>query len=215
MATKKRISIKTPAGTACFVNVFTPRVRKDAKGQPKGEPKYSMLLVWPKGTDLSELEEEIERVAIEKFGNKAPDLLAKGKLNNPLREAMDYEEYGAPFNKRGAMMANFKTGDRPGVVDADAEPIMDKSDFYSGCEARVSCRVFSYDNESKGVGLALINCQKLDEGTRLSGNPSAEDEFNETPAGRSKAKRPSRDDDEDEAPRSRRKSKSDDYDGML
>lgn len=207
MATKKRQSLKTPEGIACFANVFQPRVRKDAKGNPKGDPKYSLLLVWPRGADLSELEEEIERVAIEKFGSKAPDMLAKGKLNNPLREAADYEEHGEPFTMRGAMMASFKTGDRPGVVDADAEPIMDKSEFYSGCKARVSYRAFAYDNESKGVGLALVNVQKLDEGERLSGNPSAEDDFaNDKPARR----KPARDTDDDAPRGKRRPSRNDD-----
>ncbi len=214
MATKKRLSLKTPEGIACFANVFQPRVRKDAKGNPKGDPKYSLLLVWPRGTDLSELEEEIERVAVEKFGSKAADMLAKGKLNNPLREAADYEEHGEPFTMRGAMMASFKTGDRPGVVDADAEPIMDKSEFYSGCKARVSYRAFAYDNESKGVGLALVNVQKLDEGERLSGNPSAEDDFaGDKPAGKRK---PARDTDDDDAPRGKsRRSSRDDADDYL
>lgn len=177
MATKKRRSLHSPKGIACFVNVFKPRQRTDAKGQPKGDPKFSLLMVWSKKADLTELEEEIERVAIEKFGSKAPEMLAKGKLNNPLRDASDYSEHGAPFTLKGARMAAFKTGDQPGVVDEDAEPIMNKNDFYSGCEARVSYRVFAYDNESKGVGLALVNVQKLGDGERLSGNPSAEDDF--------------------------------------
>ena len=210
MATKRRVSLKTPEGIACFTSVFTPKARTDKQGKPKGEPKYSLVLVWPKRTDLSELEEAIEEAAIAKFGAKAPAMLANGKLHNPLREASDYDESGPPFTLPGAMMAGFKSTDRPGIVDSDAEPIMDKSDFYSGCKARVSYRVYAYDNESKGVGLALVNVQKLDDGERLSGNPSAEDDFAE-------GKRRSRD--EDDAPPARGarrgKSKDDDYDDML
>lgn len=195
MATKKRISLKTPEGIACFANVFEARARKDAKGNVKGEPKFSLLLVFERGTDLDELEEAIEAAAVEKFGSKGAAMLANGKLHNPLRDASDYDEHGAPFTLKGARMAAFKSGDRPGVVDADAEPLMDKGDFYSGCRARVSYRVYAYDNESKGVGLALVNVQKLDDGERLSGNPSAEDDFADAPA--KGKKRPSRKDADD------------------
>jgi hypothetical protein len=177
MATrKKRTSLYSPEGVACFVNVFTPRARKDAKGNVKGDPKYSLLLVFDRKTDKEELEEEVERVAVEKFGSKARDMLAKGKLHNPLRDASDYEQHGEPFTKKGAMMAAFKSSDAPGVVDENGDPIT-KKEFYSGCIARVTYRAYAYDNESKGVALALVNVQKLEDGTRLSGNPSAEDEF--------------------------------------
>lgn len=215
MATKqKRKNLHSPEGIACFANVFTPRTRKDAKGNPKGDPKYGVLMVFDRKTDLSEMEDEVERVAIEKFGAKAPAMLANGRLNNPIRDASDYDEQGAPFDKPGAKMVNFKSGDRPGVVDADAEPLMDKSDFYSGCIARVSYRVFAYDNESKGVGVALVNVQKLDDGERLSGNPNAEDDFGG--AKPAKARRSSRNDDDDDAPRQGKKNRDDDdYGGMI
>lgn len=199
MATKKRVSLKTPEGTACFANVFEARARKDAKGNPKGDPKFSILLVFDRGTDLTEMEEAIEAAAVEKFGSKAPAMLANGKLHNPLREASDYDEHGKPFTNKGAMMAAFKSTDQPGVVDEDAEPLMSKTEFYSGCLARVSYRVYAYDNESKGVGLALINVQKLGDGERLSGNPSAEDDFAAAPAkGKAKPARRSRDEDDED-----------------
>jgi Protein of unknown function (DUF2815) len=198
MATKKRVSLKTPEGTACFANVFEARARKDAKGNPKGDPKFSILLVFDRGTDLDEMQDAIEAAAVEKFGSKAVAMLANGKLHNPLREAADYNEHGKPFTNKGAMMAAFKSTDQPGVVDEDAEPLMSKTEFYSGCRARVSYRVYAYDNESKGVGLALVNVQKLGDGERLSGNPSAEDDFADAPKAKAKPARRSRDDDDED-----------------
>jgi hypothetical protein len=64
----------------------------------------------------------------------------------------------------------------------------------------VSCRAFGYDtNGNKGVSFALVNVQKLADGKRLSGNPSAEDEFGKASSKPSKGKsRRSDDDDEDD-----------------
>lgn len=175
---------KSPVGIARYANIFTPRARKGKDGKPDGDPKFSILLVFDRKADLDELEAEIERVAVEKFGAKAASLLANGRLRSPLRDAEEYideeasDEENYPFNLPGARMVRFASKDQPGVVDEDAEPIMEKSEFYDGCKARVSYRAFPYDNNgNKGVSLALVNVQKVDEGRRLSGNVSAEDEF--------------------------------------
>lgn len=182
-----RPKLHTPEGTACYVNLFTPRQRTDAKGQPKGDPKYQLTLVFNRKADLSAMEAEATRVGVEKFGAKFMDLVNKGKMNWPFQdndERVDDEtdEPIAPFgDNKGGVHVGFKSGDKPGIVDADAEPIMDKSEVYSGMSARVSCRAFAYDNESKGVAFFLINVQKLGDGERLSGNPSAEDDFKPTP----------------------------------
>lgn len=207
---RSRTTPKSPVGIVRYANVFTPRQRKDDKtGEPKGDPKYSILLVFDKKTDLSELEQLIEAAAIEKFGSKAPALLEKGKLRSPIRDADEYvdeeldDEYNYPFNLPGARMVRFSTKDKPGIVDAEATPIMDKSEFYDGCKARVSFNARGYDtNGNKGVALYLINVQKIDDGERLGGSaPSAEDDFAEAkPAKRSKpaqAKRRSTSEDDD------------------
>lgn len=180
MATQKTSNrIHTPKGTAAYVNLFQPRQRTDAKGNPQGDPKYGLVLFFPEGTNLKDMKAAAQRVGIEKFGPKFVDLVKKGKVNWPFTDTEDMDEPGAPFDQPGTAV-NFKTTDKPGIVDADADPIMDKSDVYSGMEARVSCRVFAYDNASKGVAFALINVQKLDDGERLSGNPSAEDDFGDS-----------------------------------
>lgn len=189
-------SLKSPTGIARYCNVFTARARKGKDGKPDGDPKFSILLVFDRKADLSEMEEAVEEAAVAKFGTKARDLLAKNKLGTPIRDASDYVDEDAdddenyPFNLPGAKMVRFSTKDQPGVVDQDAEPLMDKFELYDGCKARVSYRVFAYDtNGNKGVSVALINVQKMGDGKRLSGNPSAEDDFKEDkPKGRSKPK---------------------------
>lgn len=178
--------LHTPGGVASYVHLFTPRQRTDGKGNPKGDPKYSLSLFFPEGTDLSAMEDAARAAGEERFGDKFMSLVSKGKVYWPFQDTADMDEPAAPFDQPGTVVS-FKSSDKPGIVDADAEPIMDKSDVYSGMIARVSCRPFAYDNESKGVGFYLVNVQKLEDGTRLSGNPSAEADF--APARSSKSER--------------------------
>lgn len=206
-----RKNIATPEGIVRYANVFTPRARKDKDGQPKGDPKYSVLLVFPRDVDLSDLEAAVEAAAKEKFGKNYLKALGDGTQRgfnaNPIRDASDYideelsKEDNWPFNLPGAKMIRFASKDRPGLVDEDLQDILDKSEFYDGCKARVTCRAFAYDNESKGVSFALVNVQKLGDGKRLSGNPSAEDEFgalakSSKPKAKAKAKPADEDDDD-------------------
>jgi len=197
MATKPKASrLHSPEGIACFTQVFTPKARTNKKGEPVGDPKYSLVLCFDEDADLSELKEACKKAGTERFG---PDFAAgvkKGKYNWPFRDNEEYEENGFPFTEPGTFVS-FKSSDRPGIVDENADPIMDKSEFYSGVKCRVSCKAFAYDNESKGVALGLINIQKLDDGERLAGNPSAEDDFGGTKS-KSKAKAKAKDEDDDD-----------------
>jgi hypothetical protein len=184
-----RETLKSPTGIAMYCNVFKARARKAGdNGETKGNPKFSVLLVFDKKADLSEMEEAVEAAAVEKFGSKAKKMLETGKIRNPIRDAEDYvdeeksDEENFPFNLPRAKMIRFAKNEEqgaPGVVDADAEPLMDKSEFYSGCKARVSCRAYAYDqNGNKGVSFALINVQKIDDGERLGGSdPDAASDF--------------------------------------
>lgn len=196
MATRKTSNrTHSPKGIASFVNLFTARQRTDAKGNPQGDPKFGLALFFPEGTNLKEMKAEAQRVGVEKFGPKFVELVKKGKMNWPFTDTEDMDEPEAPFDEPGTVV-NFKSGDKPGIVDADADPIMDKSEVYSGMQARVSCRAFAYDNASKGVAFALINVQKLGDGERLSGNPSAEDDFGDSKSSNKKSKKSDEDDDD-------------------
>ena len=194
--------LHSPEGTARYVNILQPRQRKDAKGNPQGDPKYQMTLIFDEDTDLKAMKRAAQEAGIEKFGPKFPELVKKGKMNWPFvdnADKVDDDDNPIPGFENAGVSVGFKSKDKPGIVDADAEPIMDKSEIYDGMRARVSCRPFAYDNESKGVGLALINVQKLGDGERLSGNPSAEDDFAAAPAkGKAKPARRSRDEDDED-----------------
>jgi hypothetical protein len=63
-------------------------------------------------------------------------------------------------------------------VDADLNPILDSTEFYSGCYGRASINFFAYNTAgNRGIGCGLNNLQKLDDGEPLSGRSRPEDDF--------------------------------------
>ena len=73
--------------------------------------------------------------------------------------------------------ANNKTA--PGIVDADRNEILDKSEVYSGCYGRASITFYAYNAQgNKGIACALNNLQKIADGEPLGGVASkAYDDF--------------------------------------
>lgn len=69
---------------------------------------------------------------------------------------------------------------KPGVVDRNLQPILDSTEVYSGCYARVSLNAYPYSNSgNKGVSFGLNHVQKLADGDFLGGRSRAEDDFDQ------------------------------------
>jgi hypothetical protein len=139
------------------------------------EPQYSCTFLWDeKDPKLKPLKDAIVKVATEKFGAKAEQMLAKGQLKNPLRPGSerDYEDY------QGKVFLTARSSEKPQVVDEQAEPIMDTTSFYAGCIARGDIWLYAFDKAgNKGVAAILNNVQKLGDGERKSGRRSAAEAF--------------------------------------
>lgn len=95
--------------------------------------------------------------------------------------AKDAAEKGEPLapELKGCMFINANSETPPGVVDKNRKPIIDiKNEVYAGCFVYVSLNFFAYSNKgNRGVGAGLNNVLKVKEGERLSGRPSAENDF--------------------------------------
>lgn len=195
----KTATIMTPVGIVCFSNIFTPR-----SYQPGQDPQYSMLLVFDKkqleqsyfkGNKLLPQKEKWQKLrnmvgaaATTKFGeDEAKKLAARKKLKLPWRDGSEYDEYGEPFGDK-SIFIRLSSKTPPGVVDASRNPIIDDSEFYSGCFARATAAVWPYDTKgNKGITLLLNNVQKIADGERLSGSKkAAEDDFEDAEEGGSK-----------------------------
>ena len=64
------------------------------------------------------------------------------------------------------------------MVDAECQPIINRSEMYSGVKGRASIAFYVYNvNGNRGVACGLNNLQKLADGTPLGGKARAEDDF--------------------------------------
>lgn len=165
----------TPKFRASFVKVWKPEAFDEGQ-----DAKYSIVMMFTKGTDLSKLKAAATAAKDDKWGNKPPK-----KLETPFKDGddMDREEC------EDMIVVRASSKHKPGVVGIDPRvPITDETEFYSGCYARASLQAFAYDYKGmkKGVSFALNNVQKLEDGEAFSGGGSkAEDDFDDDTSERS------------------------------
>ena len=158
-----------------YANVWDP---KSING---GAPKYSVSLIIPKSdTQTIEKIEAAIKAAYEEGQSK---LKGNGKsvpslsvLKTPLRdgdlERPDDEAY------KDSYFINANSPSAPGIVDADRQPIIDRSEVYSGVYGRASINFYAYNaNGNKGIACGLNNLQKIRDGEPLGGKASAESDF--------------------------------------
>jgi hypothetical protein len=145
---------------------------------PDKEARYSVTILIPKKdkATLAKIDAAIaaaKEAGKPKWGGKIPAGL-KSTLHDGDEEA-DLErnpEYA------GHMYMAMSSKTRPGVVDADLDPVLDPTSVYSGCYARVSINAFPYSNSgNKGISFGLNNVQFLEDGEPLGGRTRAEDDF--------------------------------------
>lgn len=170
MSTPSATKVVTGKARLSYVNVFQPRAAK-----PGQEAKYSVCVLIPK-TDtvtVNKVKAAVKAAAdagIGILGGKIPP-----NLKNPLRDG-DTEREGPEY--KGHWFINANSKQRPGVVDASVQPILNADEIYSGCYGRVSLNFYAYNQEgNKGVGAGLQNVQKVADGEPLSGRSRAEDDF--------------------------------------
>lgn len=140
------------------------------------DPKYSVsLIIDKKDTELiKRIRAAIELAKEEgkgKWGGKIP-----ANLKLPLRDGdIDRPEDEA---YAGSYFVNANSKQAPQIVDRQVQPILDQSEVYSGCYARVSVTFFAYNsNGNKGIGAGLGNVQKIRDGESLGSRVNAQDEF--------------------------------------
>ena len=146
-----------------------------------GKPKYSVSIIIPKSdTDTIEKIKAAIKAAYDEgesklkgTGKTVPPL---GTLKTPIRdgdgERPDDEAYSNSY------FVNANSDTPPGIVDRDRNPILDRSEVYSGIYARFSINFYAFNsNGNKGIACGLNNIQKLSDGTPLGGKSKPEDDF--------------------------------------
>ena len=173
MGTKKPGFVVTGKVRFAYVNVFEPKAQEEGK-----EPKYSVCIIIPKKDKdtIAKIEAAIDEAVV----NGGEKTLKAGRpypnLKRPLRDGDTEREDRPEF--ANSYFINLSSLRKPQLVDDSVNPIMDKDEFYSGCYGRASIQFYAYESKgSRGVAAGLNNLQKLEDGDRLAGGSTAEDDF--------------------------------------
>lgn len=153
---------------ASYVNVFEPR-----RNELSGKDEYSMMLLIPKSdtATVTALRAAFQAAIAAKWGAKPPPA-----LRLPLRDGDAEHPDEDPYV--GHWFCNVKSSQRPGVVDAQVQDVIDPVAFVSGDFCRVSVNAYAYDQKgNRGVALGLNNVQVLGRGEPLSSRARAQDDF--------------------------------------
>ena len=153
----------------------------EAKSINGGTPKFSVSLIIPKSDTktIAKIQAAIEaayhegEAKLKGNGKTVPPLAA---LKTPLRDG-DTERPDDPAYA-DAYFINANSATAPGVVDADRQEILTRSEVYSGVYGRASVNFYAFNsNGNKGIACGLNNLQKIRDGEPLGGKASAEDDF--------------------------------------
>jgi hypothetical protein len=155
-----------------YANVWEP---KSVNG---GTEKYSVSLIIPKSDTktIAAINAAVDAAIEEgkgKFGGKIPN---KAALKLPLRDGdidrPDDEAYANSY------FVNANSTTAPQIVNRQLEPILDRSEVYSGVYARVSINFYAFNsNGNKGIACGLGNIQKIRDGEPLGSRSNAVDDF--------------------------------------
>ena len=85
-------------------------------------------------------------------------------------------KWGYQFNVLHFINANSPSA--PGIIDANKQPILERSEVYSGVYGRASINFYAFNsNGNRGIACGLNNLQKIKDGEPLGGKLSAEADF--------------------------------------
>ena len=142
-----------------YANVWDP---KSING---GTPKFSVSLIIPKSDKKTV--EAIKAAIQAAYEEGESKLKGNGKtvpalavIKTPLRDG-DAERPDDPVYA-DAYFINANSATAPGIVDADRNPVLTRSEVYSGVYGRASINLYAFNsNGNKGIACGLNNLQPV------------------------------------------------------
>lgn len=168
-------SVTTGKVRLSYVNVFKPRAN-----HPGQEEKFSVTVLVPK-TDVATkqridaaIEAAKQNGAADKWGGVIPPICATPVYDGDGVKPSDGMPFGDECKGHWVFTASARAEYPPEVIDQQLNPIINHSDVYSGCYARVYVKFFPYlFGSKKGVGCRLGPIQKIADGEPLGGGAPA------------------------------------------
>lgn len=170
---QKEVFVLTPPFKVSWPNVFEPKAWEDGQ-----QPKYSVTMLFKNKDDLKELQ-RAEKNALKHHFGADPKRWPK-EYNRPFRSGNP--EF--PVEK-GMIVVKASSTFAPQVLDQRKNQIRKEDDtFYAGCMARATLVANYWKSPlGQGVNFYLQNLQKVGDGDRIGGGPSAQDQFDEVEDG--------------------------------
>lgn len=174
---KKITETNIRLGLVRFSFPYVFEKRKDDNGNPD---KYSLCCLIPKADKATvalfneAFEAAKQKGKVDKWGGKIP-----AKVKSPLRDG-DVDRENDPAFKN-CWFFNCTSKKAPGIrvkEDGHVVEALDDSEFYAGCYGAVVVNLFPYNsNGNVGVGVGLNNAIKIQDGERLAGGRTADQDF--------------------------------------
>ncbi len=148
-----------------YAHVFEPKAANGSDTE-----KYSVSILIPKGDkktikDIQKAVEAAKQAGVEKFGGKIP-----ASLKLPLRDG-DKEREDDPAYA-GCYFLNASSSRQPEIVDSHLQPIINSTEFYSGCYGHAALTFYAFNRHgNKGIACGLDSLMKKKDGEPLSGMP--------------------------------------------
>lgn len=173
-------TVKTPVFRVSWPAILNPKVNELHKDKIL---EYSLVALFPKGADLSQLKAAAKEAVVRKWG--ADPAKHPKVLRNPFRDQGERAKVGDDGkeilpggHEKGAIFITMKNRKRPSLVNQQVLPITDETEFYAGCYAQAVVKANAYDNMgNRGVGFYVDHIQKVRDGEPLDGRTKPEDHF--------------------------------------
>ena len=165
-------------GRLSFEHIF-----KASAGNNGGDPKFSAnLLIAKGGAEEQQVQSAIERAAKDRWGAKAPQILAQ--LRGQDRVCIHNGDLKSYDGYAGMDYVAASNPNRPVVVNRRGQPVAEGESGapYSGCYVRMNLEIWAMDNQfGKRVCATLRGVQFVKDGDAFSGgaSPMAASDFSD------------------------------------
>tara|TARA_Y100000310_G_C20696993_1_gene826380 strand:- start:149 stop:883 length:735 start_codon:yes stop_codon:yes gene_type:complete len=140
-------------GFLSFPTIFTPDYARNSQGKPMGDNKrYSCdVLLSPGDPQIAQIQQIVDTAVADAYPSGAPANLRKCFVSYDEKyQGKSY--YDQKFSGYYVLTVTAKETDKPHVVDANMQPVMDPGAAYPGCEVWVACSITSYSEGQGGIG---------------------------------------------------------------
>ncbi len=167
---------------------FTRDLFKPVLSETTGKKQWRVTLLFPKGADLSVLQQVAVDAAVAEWGDKAKQMIADKLIHNPF---LDGDGPQGKSKKTGETHPGFAgttfirciSGEefRPKLVDRNVLPITGEDGLKSGDYGFAVVNAFTWENKEKGkgisFGISMLQVTERGESLGGSGGPDPESYF--------------------------------------